>query len=132
MASTGCASDVCYKSHPSGTVVSQVQVCACVLSSNRAGNEWQVGPIKQAPPHCWLPPARCSPAQPGPCLPMSPVSSALWRPGESQQKDKEPEGYLMGYLTIASVLASLCSTVPTLYSAHLFVCFSFSCLLPPA
>lgn len=71
-------------------------------------------------------PARCSPAQPGPCLPMSPASSALWRPGESQQKAKEPEGYLMWYLTIASVLASLLSTVPTLYSAHLFVVFFFS------
>lgn len=75
-------------------------------------------------------PARCSPAQPGPCLPMSPASSALWRPGESQQKAKEPEGYLMWYLTIASVLASLLSTVPTLYSAHLFVVFFFLLFAP--
>lgn len=49
-----CASDVCYKSHPFGSVVSQVWVCACGLSSSRAGNEWCEGPIKCAPPHCQL------------------------------------------------------------------------------
>lgn len=54
IANTGCASDVCYKSHPFGTVVSQVWVCACGLSSSRAGNEWWEGPIKCAPPRCWL------------------------------------------------------------------------------
>lgn len=92
MASTGCASDVCYKSHPSGTVVSQVRVCACGLSSNRAGNEWREGPIKRAPPRCWLPLLLAAPqhslAPAFPCpLPLQPCG-ALVNPSKRPRNPK--------------------------------------------
>lgn len=50
VADTSCILDAHDKSHPCGTLVSQVQVRACGLSSNTAGNGWPEGPPHHSSP----------------------------------------------------------------------------------
>lgn len=80
---TSCISDVLYKSHPSGTSVSQLWLPACGLSSNTAGNEWPEGPPSSSPALLLSPPV-----QPGLSLLLA---QELRFPAKSQGKAEVPE-----------------------------------------